>query len=301
MHTLILGAGYSGRFIAAEAAHGGTVCGTRRTEAGVQELAAQDIPGVVLDGRLDDDMRGQLARVTHLVVSVAPRRELPLSDPMLELLGPVAGESGRDRPFGKLQWIGYLSTIGVYGDHGGDWVDETTACESTQARSQARREAEIAWQTLASQLQVPISTLRLSGIYGPGRNAVADAIAGRPHMLIKPGQFFNRIHVQDLASATMLAAGKAHDGVLNITDDQPAPPQDVIRYAHQLVGKNAPEERDFDTADISSMARSFYSENKRVRNALSKTALQLSYRYPNYRAGLDDIWQGMSKPMDGGH
>ena len=294
MHTLILGAGYSGRYIATEAAHAGTVCGTRRTEAGVAELTRLNIPGCVLDAGIDDRLLAELARVTHLVVSVAPQRELPLSDPMLDLLGPIAAAGhgkAAGTPFASLQWIGYLSTIGVYGDHQGNWVDETTPCSSTQTRSLARRDAELAWQSFARELQVPISILRLSGIYGPGRNAVADAIVGRAHMLIKPGQYFNRIHVKDLATATMLAAGRGFDGVLNITDDQPAAPQDVIRYAHELVGKPAPEARDFATADISPMARSFYSENKRVRNELGKKALQLQYRYPDYRAGLSDIWQ----------
>lgn len=294
MHTLILGAGYSGRYIARKAAHSGSVCGTRRSEAGVQELTQLGIPGCVLDQQLDDALLAELARVTHLVVSVAPSRELPLSDPMLDLLRPLVGKAGG--AFASLQWIGYLSTIGVYGDHGGDWVDESTPCSSTQARSLARREAEQAWQALASELQVPVSILRLSGIYGPGRNAVADAIKGRAHMLIKPGQYFNRIHVEDLATATMLAAQRCHDGILNITDDLPAPPQDVICHAHELLGKAPPRALPFDTADISPMARSFYSENKRVRNRLGKSVLQFDYRYPDYHAGLQAIWQDMQLP-----
>ncbi|MGQ7844589.1 NAD-dependent epimerase/dehydratase family protein [Granulosicoccus sp. 3-233] len=298
MHTLILGAGYSGRQIAVEAARFGTVCGTRRTREGVAELASLNIPGCVLNDAINDQILAELSRVTHLVVSVAPQRELPLNDPMLKLLGPLtpAGRaSPAGTPFSSLQWIGYLSTIGVYGDHGGEWVDETTACNSTQTRSLARREAELAWQAMAREWQVPVSILRLSGIYGPGRNAVADAIVGRAHMLIKPGQYFNRIHVEDLARATLLAAQHRYDGVLNITDELPAAPQDVIRHAHELVGKPAPEARDFATADISPMARSFYSENKRVRNDLSKQALRFEYRYPDYRAGLGDIWRGIQQ------
>ncbi len=305
MHTLILGAGYSGRHIAVEAARVGTVCGTRRTAAGVAELATLDIPGCILDGAVSDEMLAELSRVTHLVVSVAPQREMPLKDPMLDLLRPLVTAAKGDnaeadnRLFGSLQWIGYLSTIGVYGDHQGGWVDEQTPCSSTQTRSLARREAELAWQALARELQVPISVLRLSGIYGPGRNAVADAIVGRAHMLIKPGQYFNRIHVADLATATMLAAQRGYDGILNITDDQPAAPQDVIRHAHELVGKPAPQARDFATADISAMARSFYSENKRVRNELGKQVLDFDYRFPDYRAGLGDIWQAIQQRDNG--
>jgi nucleoside-diphosphate-sugar epimerase len=134
-----------------------------------------------------------------------------------------------------------------------------------------------------------VSVLRLSGIYGPGRNAVNDALAGRARMLVKPGQVFNRIHVEDLATATLLAARQGVDDVLNITDDEPAPPQDVIRYAHRLVGKPDPEAQDFATTEITPMARSFYSENKRVHNERSKSVLGMKYRYPTYRQGLDAI------------
>lgn len=302
MHTLILGAGYSGRYIAAEAQSCGTVCGTRRTESGVAELTALGIPACVLDTEAvstpaaSKEILAELGRVTHLVVSVAPRRELPLHDPLLEWLEAVLHQpinEGETPLLASLQWIGYLSTIGVYGDHQGGWVDESTPCSSTQMRSLARREAELAWQAFAIERHVPISVLRLSGIYGPGRNAVADAIDGRARMLIKPGQFFNRIHVQDLATATLLAARGRYEGVLNVTDDLPAPPQDVITHAHALVGKASPEAVPFDTADISPMARSFYSENKRVRNDLSQSVLSFSYRFPTYREGLADIWQGV--------
>lgn len=294
MHTVILGAGFSGRHIAAEALRFGSVCGTRRTTQGLQELREQGIAGCLVDGAASTAFREELSRVTHLVVSVAPARDLPLQDPMLALLTPlVTGtpSSATAAPLCSLQWIGYLSTIGVYGDHDGGWIDEDTPCTSTQIRSRARREAELAWQALGSRLGVPVSVLRLSGIYGPGRNAVSDAVAGRARMLIKPGQVFNRIHVDDLATATVLAARLGFDGILNITDDEPAPPQDVIRYAHRLVGKPDPEAQDFATADITPMARSFYSENKRVRNERSKSLLQMTYRYPDYRQGLHALAQ----------
>ena len=297
LHTLILGAGFSGRHIAARAAELGSVCGTRRTEEGLLELKRQGIAGCLVDGAASVSLLEELSRVTHLVVSVAPARDLPLQDPMLELLKPLVSglsQSRADAPLRSLKWIGYLSTIGVYGDHDGQWVDEDTPCTSTQIRSLARREAELAWQALGRKLRVPVSVLRLSGIYGPGRNAVKDALGGRARMLIKPGQVFNRIHVQDLATATMLAARQEFDGLLNITDDEPAPPQDVIRYAHQLVGKSDPKAVDFATADITPMARSFYSENKRVRNDRSKALLHMNYRFPTYRQGLDDIAESLS-------
>ncbi|MFK8081631.1 MAG: SDR family oxidoreductase [Granulosicoccus sp.] len=296
MHTLIIGAGYSGAHIARHAQRLGTVCGTRTQLSSLDELSAAGIQGIQLSApeSLDDvsaiaaaltpALQEQLLQTTHLVSCVGPDRQAPLNDSVLRLLA-----SSVQLPL--LRWVGYLSTIGVYGNHDGNWVDEDSPCTSKQTRSIMRREAELGWQQQAASWQVPISILRLSGIYGPGRNAVVDALAGRARMLIKPDQVFNRIHVEDLAAATMLCAKSAFNGVVNITDDLPAPPQDIIRFAHQLVGRPEPVALDFSTADISPMARSFYSENKRVRNTLSKQALGMSYRFPTYKHGLDALFR----------
>lgn len=286
MHTLILGAGYSGLRIALAAQQCGSVCGTRRQLSGVNELESVGVPGCQLEGAVTEQLLSELARATHLVVSVAPIREAPFHDPMLSLLEHLPANS-----MPTLEWIGYLSTIGVYGNHDGRWVDEQTACSSIQQRSLMRIEAENQWRQFGKYRNLPVSVLRLSGIYGPGRNAVEDAITGRARMLIKPNQVFNRIHVDDLAAAALKAATLAYDGILNITDDIPAAPQDVIRYAHSLVGKPPPIAQNFATAVISDMARSFYSENKRVLNTNSKHVLKLEYQYPNYRYALNELWK----------
>lgn len=296
MHTLIIGTGFSGIQIGIKAKHYGSVCGTRRSAASLDDLRVAGIDSLVLSApepnadlprgqdAITARFRQELQKTTHLVVCVGPSRTSPLNDPVLRLFSSGA----LDLPV--LRWVGYLSTIGVYGNHDGNWIDEKTPCTSEQQRSIMRREAELGWQALAASWNVPASILRLSGIYGPGRNAVDDAIAGRARMLIKPGQVFNRIHVEDLATATMLCAIKQFDGILNITDDLPTAPQDVIRYAHDLVGKPEPVAVDFATADISDMARSFYSENKRVSNDASKSVLGMSYQYPTYKQGLDAVW-----------
>lgn len=285
MHTLILGAGYSGLRIALVAQQYGSVCGTRRQLSGVQELQSLGVPGCQLDGVVTEQLLDELSKTTHLLVTAAPGREAPFHDPMLSLLRQIPDDS---LPF--LEWIGYLSTIGVYGNHDGRWIDEQTPCTSVQQRSLMRIEAEKHWRQFGASRNLPVSVLRLSGIYGPGRNAVEDAISGRARMLIKPNQVFNRIHVDDLAAAAIKAATIRHDGILNITDDAPAPPQDVIRYAHSLVGKSAPYAQEFATAEISDMARSFYSENKRVLNTSSKHVLNLEYKFSNYRLALNDLW-----------
>jgi len=282
----ILGCGFSGLAIArACQRQGADVVGTRRGPEGLAALSRGGIAGLALDGPPDADTLSRLDSTTHLIVSVAPAREPPLNDPMLALCGQLAVR-GR---LPSLRWIGYLSTIGVYGDHGGAPVDEDTPCTSVQPRSLMRREAELGWQALGDDIGCPVALLRLSGIYGPGRNAVRDALAGRARMLIKPGQVFNRIHVADLAAATVLAAGQRFGGVLNISDDEPAAPQDVIRHAHALVGRAPPAAIDFEHAEISPMARSFYSENKRVDNTRSRRLLGMTYAYPDYRAGLASL------------
>jgi len=285
----ILGCGFSGLAIAhACRAAGADVLGTRRSAAGLATLSARGVAALPLDGPPDAALVARLGITTHLICSVAPARQPPLDDPMLALCRGLAA-AGR---LPSLRWIGYLSTIGVYGDHGGARVDEDTPCTSEQPRSIVRREAELGWTELGAGIGCSVALLRLSGIYGPGRNAVRDALAGRARMLIKPGQVFNRIHVQDLACAAVLAAEQCIDGVLNITDDEPAPPQDVIRYAHRLIGRDPPPAVDVDTAEISPMARSFYRENKRVDNARSRRRLGLRYAYPDYRTGLAALLDG---------
>jgi len=294
MYTLVLGAGFSGKKIALEAKRYGAVCGTRRSAEGLQELSELDIDSCLINDTDCSGLKSQLLQVSHLVVSVPPNREPPFSDPILTLL-----ESFDKKAFPQLRWVGYLSTIGVYGNSNGRFINETTPCASVQSRSQMRLEAENRWNHFGQRIGVPVSVLRLSGIYGPGRNAVEEAQRGRTRMLIKPYQVFNRIHVDDLVSAVLQAAQIKHHGILNITDDVPAPPQDVIRFAHSLVGKTPPPAQSFRTADVSAMARSFYSENKRVLNSASKSELGMVYQFPDYRIGLTSIWQQMNEKLAG--
>lgn len=298
MHTLVVGAGFSGHQIALQAANYGSVCGTRRNVDSLKELRDAGLEGCVLVASKgehhaspfapDESLKAQCEKATHLVICSGPDRAAPFCDPVYDLFNLNALE------LPALQWVGYLSTIGVYGNHQGSWVNENSTCQSEQVRSRMRLLAESVWTDLANKWQVPIAILRLSGIYGPGRNAIKDALGGRARILIKPEQVFNRIHVADLARATVSAARLRHSGILNITDDTPAPPQDVVRYAHGLAGKLAPPAVNFADATLSDMARSFYSENKRVCNALSKKALNFEYQYPSYKEGLDAIWNPLS-------
>ena len=290
MQVGILGAGFSGKMIGKAFADDGiAVWGTSRSAEKFDALQASGIEPVLFDGETaKGDLLSALARTTHLIVSVAPPRqensEHPDAtvDPVLRALADHA--LGDIAP--SLQWIGYLSTVGVYGDHGGAWVDEEVPAAPASERSRQRVRAEAEWLAIGESNNIPVGVFRLSGIYGPGRNALVTAQAGKGRRLVKEGQVFNRIHVGDIAQALTKAAHMNAAGVFNITDNEPSPPQDVVTFAHDLLGLTPPDEIDFETADLSPMARSFYGENKRVANAKSRSVLGMEYQWPNYRVAL---------------
>lgn len=222
------------------------------------------------------DMRPYLDRATHVLISAAPG---PDGDPVLAELG--AEIAARAAGF---EWVGYLSTTGVYGDHGGDWVTEATPLTPGTRRGKLRVAAEAAWQAIPD---LPLHIFRLAGIYGPGRGPFAKVRAGTARRIIKPGQVFSRIHVDDIA--TVLAASMARPdpgAIYNLCDDDPQPPEVVIEEAARLLGLPPPPIEEFGTADMTAMARSFYAESKRVSNDRIKRDLGVTLAYPDYRSGL---------------
>lgn len=279
-HIFIFGAGYSGKAFARANRDAAVILGTTRSEEKFAALRQAGIAPLLFDGALTGEIGGALQKTTHLVISVAPEEA---GDPVLN----VAREAIAGMP--ALEWIGYLSTVGVYGDHGGAWVDETAACRPVSKRSVMRVEAEQAWLKLGGEIGKPVAILRLSGIYGPGRNALVNLENGTARRLVKPDQVFNRIHCDDIAGALWQLVGGNKGGIFNVTDDEPAPPQDVVAYAASLMGVEPPPEIPFDTAQLSPMARSFYGENKRVANAAIKAA-GYRFRFPDYRAAFDHMW-----------
>lgn len=290
MRLLVLGAGFSGRAIAqAFMAAGHASAGTTRSAEKAKALAACGIEAILYDGQaIGDTLRAAMAKTTHLVQSIAPGRDGdPLfregSAPLLDLMP-------------QLRWAGYLSTVGVYGDHRGGWVDEDTPIHPVSARSVERVDAEDRWLAFSKKSGVPVAVLRLSGIYGPGRNALRNIAEGTARRLIKKDQVFNRIRVEDIGAASLFLAEGGHGGVYNITDHEPGPPQDVVAEAARLMGAEMPPEIPFETAELSPMARSFYGENKRVSNARI-CALGFAFTFPDYRMSLaqmwsDDSWRG---------
>ena len=284
MHVMIFGAGYSGKAIAnALKPEAASLSGTTRSKDKFASLAAAGMTPFLFDGvHLNDELITAMGNVTHLVQSVAPGRD---GDPLLALLG---GDLKKFLP--NLTWVAYLSTVGVYGDHHGAWVDETTPCRPVSARSVERVAAEAAWTEAAQKANVPLSILRLSGIYGPGRNAFMNFEKGTARRLVKKDQVFNRIRVEDIGAALAFLARKNERGIFNVTDDEPCPPQDVVSFAATLMGVEPPPEQAFETADLTPMARSFYSENKRVSNARIRD-LGFDFRFPEYRLSLKQLWE----------
>ena len=276
----IFGAGYSGKAFARANRDAAVILGTTRSDEKFDALRQAGIAPLLFDGALTGEIGEALAKTTHLLISVAPEEA---GDPVLN----AAREAIAGMP--AVEWIGYLSTVGVYGDYGGAWVDETAACRPVSKRSVMRVEAEQAWLKLGAEIGKPVAILRLSGIYGPGRNALVNLENGTARRLVKPDQVFNRIHCDDIAGALWQLVEGNTGGIFNVTDDEPAPPQDVVAYAASLMGVTPPPEIPFETAQLSPMARSFYGENKRVANRAIK-ASGYRFRFPDYRAAFDRMW-----------
>lgn len=274
---LSFGHGFSARALARRLVpQGWRVIGTTRSAEKVEALRDEGVEGVVWPG---SDLSEALGAATHLLTSVSPGED---GDPVLNALGDdIAAIAGR------LDWAGYLSTTGVYGDHEGDWVDEGSPLEPSTARGQKRVVAEAAWRAIPG---LPLHIFRLAGIYGPGRGPFEKVRRGTARRIIKQGQVFSRTHVEDIAQVLEASINRPNPGAAyNVCDDDPAPPQDVIGYAAELLGLPLPPAVDFEEADMTPMARSFYAESKRVENSRIKDELGVVLKYPDYKAGLEAL------------
>ena len=281
MNLFVFGMGYSARAVhrhmAARLDH---ISGTTRSAQNIAGLEDGGIEAFVFDGATRNPKIAEaLPSASHVLVSIGPEEN---GDPVLR---HYRDDLAAARPAS----IVYLSTVGVYGDHDGAWVDEESPCRPVSKRSIWRLAAEAAWRRFATETGIPVAIIRLSGIYGPGRGPFQKLKDGASRRIIKPGQVFNRIHAGDIARIVEAAFDRRASGVFNGTDNEPAPPQDVIVHAAGLLGIGPPPEVPFASADLSAMARTFYGENKRVRNDKIKTELGVSLAFPTYREGLAAI------------
>ena len=280
MNLFCFGLGYCADYLSAKLIkQGWQVSATCRTSEKAALLEASGIRPVLLSGRKVTVT--DLGKADHILISVPPEQDG--SDPVLNFAG-AALAALQD----QIKWVGYLSSTGVYGDHQGAWIDEETPTGLLSERGQRRVAAEAQWAATG----LPMHYFRLAGIYGPGRNSLRALQNGTACRVVKQGQVFSRIHLVDIsrileASIANPNAGRAY----SMCDDTPAPPQDVVAYAAELMGVSAPALQDFATAELSPMARSFYGENKRIRNNRIKEELGVSLEYPDYRAGLSALWE----------
>ncbi len=282
-HLFVFGFGYVARALAPrlEAAGWRVSASARRLEK-AGDLAAAGIPSHLFGPHGLTDFARVFQDVTHLLVTTPPGEA---GDPVLHA---HAADLERLR---SLRGIVYLSTTGVYGDAGGAWVDEAAPIRPVHQRGVRRAEAEQAWNEIGETVGVPVTVLRLPGIYGPGRSAFDQLRAGTAKRLVKPGQIFSRAHVDDIAQAIEAALALETGAVLNIADDEPAPPQDVVTEAARILGVDPPPEESFEAASsrLSPMALEFYSANRRIANGRMKEELGLTLRHPTYREGLRAI------------
>jgi len=262
---------------------GWRIAGTTRTREKAKDLAAQGIEAYQFEGPIPH-AAAALAATTHVLISAPPTVD---GDPALthhvhdlSALTP--------RPV----WVGYLSTTGVYGDHQGDWVDESTPTAPSTERAKRRIAAEHAWTAWGAAVNVPVHIFRLAGIYGPGQNQLVSLREGKARRIVKPGQIFSRIHVEDIAAVLEASIARPNAGAIyNVCDDEPAPPHEVIEYAAKLLGVDPPPAEPFEEAarSLSDMALSFYTDSKRVKNGRIKRELGVALRYPTYREGLQAL------------
>ncbi len=253
---------------------GWRICGTSRDPAQIPTIRASGAEPLIWPGQKPD-----LDGVTHMLISTAPNAD---GDPVLAVMrDEIAGRAA------QFEWVGYLSTTAVYGDHQGGWVDETTSPAPTAERGRWRVKAERQWLDVPN---LPTHVFRLAGIYGPGRGPFSKLKRAGMRRIIKPGQVFSRVHVADIAQVLAASMVRPNPGAIyNVCDDEPVPPQDVIAYAAELQGLPLPPAVLFDEADLTPMARSFYNENKRVRNDRIKDELGVTLLYPDYRVGLEAL------------
>ena len=276
-HVLFFGFGFCASALAPLLAQKGwRMSGTLRDKSRAPELVQSGVAPLFPASNL------KLGDYSHVLVSAPPASDG--SDPAFDALTAHVD-------LGVLNWVGYLSTTGVYGDHNGAWINEETPPGPMGVRGQRRAAAEQRWSEFGDSHGISVQHFRLAGIYGPKRNALAALRAGTARRILKSGQVFSRIHVDDIAKI-LFAALHSDIGTRNfsVCDDEPAPPADIVAYAAALLGVDPPPSQNFEDADLSEMARSFYLENKRIRNDRIKTELGVTLSYPTYREGLTALF-----------
>lgn len=287
MKTLLsFGHGYSARALSRRLADEGgwRIIGTTRDELGEKAIVSSGADPRIWPGT---DLSADIESATHVLVSIAPSVD---EDPVVQVCSDqLAASEG-------LEWIGYLSSTSVYGDRKGEWVDEGSKLSPTTQRGRLRVEAERSWRRLADRHGLPLHLFRLAGIYGPDRGPLHLFLAGKKNWVVKSDQYFNRIHVEDIARILQASMQSPRPGaVYNVCDDCPAKSEDVMNFIAALTGRPPVEVLAADAAELSDMAKSFHAESKRVRNSKIKSQLGISLLYPEFRSGITSLYHEMSR------
>ncbi|WP_039019338.1 SDR family oxidoreductase [Halocynthiibacter namhaensis] len=279
-HLLSIGHGLSARtFSPLLQAQGWSITGTTRSAEKAEIIAKTGVTPLIWP---TGDLDAAIAQADAILISSGPSAE---GCPVL-----TTSTKAIIKRAPHLTWVGYLSTTGVYGDHQGGWVTEDTKIEPATRRGQWRKDAENAWLKLATDHGLPVHIFRLAGIYGPGRGPIAKILNGTARRIIKKNQVFSRIHVDDIAQVLLASLNAPNPGrVYNVCDNDPAPPQDVLAHAARLLGRDVPPEEDFETAEMTPMARSFYATSKRVSNKRITSELGVTLKYPDYKSCLQAL------------
>lgn len=283
-HLFLFGLGYvAGRLVPMAQEAGLRLSGTCRNLEAVATWRARGVHAHVFDGMTALPTR-VLRDITDVLVSIPPNRDRSAHNAC-----PALGPHAEQLP--ALRWAGYFSSTGVYGDHGGAWIDETAVCQPVREDAQARLRAEAEWRAFAESRHTPLDILRLPGIYGPGRSVLDQLRTGQARRIVKPGQFFNRMHADDIAACVLAAMARPElaGRTLNLSDDEPAATEVLLSHAADLLGVELPPAIAWDDPALSEMVRGFYSENRRLRNQRMKETLGVTLRYPTWREGLAAI------------
>ena len=279
-HLLIFGFGYTAHFLAQKAREINiSVTATTRDNTAVGYNPEFDCEIIHFS---ETSIEHALAKASHILISTPPTHTL--GDPVL------LGFSHLLKKYIKnIKWIGYLSSTGVYGDHKGGWVDESSQPIALGGLGQLRLATENAWRVFAEEYNVPLTIFRIAGIYGPQRNVLTRLITGKNETIVKEGQFFSRIHVEDLAVVIVTAMQSPTTGTIiyNVADDKPASSDVVDEYAAALLQLPPLHRVPYEKAILSPMSQEFYSQNKRVSNDKLKRELNIKLIYPTYEEGLD--------------
>ncbi len=285
-HLFCFGYGYCGDFLTRALRSRGGWCasGTTRDAEKRKALRENETKAFLFDTNIPlADPLYMMRDATHILISTPPTDE---GDPSFLM------HANDILQLKNIEWIGYLSTTGAYGDRDGGWVDEASEARPSTKRGSRRLKAEEQWLSLCKNEGVPVHIFRLAGIYGPGRSALDSVRSGVARRIDKPGHAFSRIHVDDIVQILLASIDNPKPGeIYNVCDDMPAPSHEVIDYACQLLGLESPPLQSFDKVDMAPITRSFYADNKRIKNDKIKSELGVTLKYKNYKEGLESCLQ----------